>query len=281
MSDVFLDYPGLTHYDSKIKTVAGGSLSITNRTITLNSISGASLGNVVIPETTIDLATASKDGLLSKGDFSKLAGISTGANKVEDSSTNGAIKIDGVETTVYSHPNGKAVTSGLYKITTNATGHVTAATAAAKADITALGIPAENTTYEVVTSSADGLMSSAMLTKLNGIETSADVNVLESVSVNGSALPITSKGVNIDLSDYALKTDISAAVKYKGQVNSYSLLPSSGQSTGDMYNVVAADSTVPINAGDNVVWNGTDWDILSGTVEFGAITNAQIDSLFA
>ena len=132
-----------------------------------------------------------------------------------------------------------------------------------------------------MTTAKDGLMTSAMLTKLNGIDASADVNVLESVSVNGSALPITSKGVNIDLSDYALKTDISAAVKYKGQVNSYSLLPTSGQSVGDMYNVVAADSTVPIQAGDNVVWNGEDWDILSGTVEFGSITNAQIDSLFA
>lgn len=281
MSDVFLDYPGLTHYDSKIKTVAGGSLSISNRTITLNSISGASLGNVVIPETTINLATASKDGLLSKTDFSKLAGITAGATKVEDSSTNGNIKINGTETTVYTHPSGRSVTSGLYKITTDSSGHLTAATAVAKADITALGIPAENTTYSAVTTSADGLMTSAMLTKLNGIDTGAEVNVLESVSVNGSALPITSKGVNIDLSDYALKTDISAAVKYKGQVDSYSLLPTSGQSTGDMYNVVAADSTVPIQAGDNVVWNGEDWDILSGTVEFGSITDAQIDSLFA
>ena len=34
----------------------------------------------------------------------KLSGISTGANKVEASSTNGKIKIDGTDTTVYSHP---------------------------------------------------------------------------------------------------------------------------------------------------------------------------------
>lgn len=42
---------------------------------------------------------------------------------------------------------GSAFTSGLYKITTNSEGHVTAATAVAKSDITALGIPSENTTY--------------------------------------------------------------------------------------------------------------------------------------
>ena len=37
---------------------------------------------------------------------------------------------------------GIAKASGLYKITTNAEGHVTAATAVVKADITGLGIPA-------------------------------------------------------------------------------------------------------------------------------------------
>ena len=281
MADIFLDLTGLTHYDSKLKAIVGGSLNLSGRTVQLISVDGQVIGTATIPETTVDLASATKDGLLSKGDFTKLAGIASGATKVEDSSTNGNIKIDGTETTVYTHPNGKAVTSGLYKITTNATGHITAATAVAKSDIVDLGIPAENTTYDPATADDEGLMTAAQFTKLSGIASGAQVNVLESVSVNGTALPITSKGVNIDLSSYALKSDISAAVKYKGQVNSYSLLPSSGQEVGDMYNVVAADSTIPINAGDNVVWNGTGWDILSGTVEFGSITNAQIDGLFA
>lgn len=40
---------------------------------------------------------------------------------------------------------GSAFASGLYKITTNAQGHVTAATAVQKSDITALGIPAQDT----------------------------------------------------------------------------------------------------------------------------------------
>ena len=48
---------------------------------------------------------------------------------------------------------GSAFSSGLYKITTNSEGHVTAATAVAKADITALGIPGSdtNTTYSAGT----------------------------------------------------------------------------------------------------------------------------------
>ena len=42
---------------------------------------------------------------------------------------------------------GSEFASGLYKITTNSEGHVTAATAVVKADITALGIPGSDTTY--------------------------------------------------------------------------------------------------------------------------------------
>ena len=47
----------------------------------------------------------------------------------------------------HAYAKGSAYTSGLYKITTNSEGHVTAATAVVKKDITDLGIPSENTTY--------------------------------------------------------------------------------------------------------------------------------------
>lgn len=42
--------------------------------------------------------------LISDSEITRLAGMSTGANKVEKSDTNGNIKIDGVETVVYTHP---------------------------------------------------------------------------------------------------------------------------------------------------------------------------------
>lgn len=60
--------------------------------------------------------------------------------------------------TAYQHAaaKGSAFASGLYKITTNAQGHVTAATAVTKNDITALGIPGSdtntNTTYTLTKS---------------------------------------------------------------------------------------------------------------------------------
>lgn len=50
---------------------------------------------------------------------------------------------------------GSAFASGLYKITTNAQGHVTGATAVRKSDITGLGIPAQDTVYTHPTSSGN------------------------------------------------------------------------------------------------------------------------------
>lgn len=56
---------------------------------------------------------------------------------------------------------GKNFSAGLYKITTNSEGHVTAATAVSKTDITALGIPAQDTTYVIATASKAGLVKPA------------------------------------------------------------------------------------------------------------------------
>lgn len=47
--------------------------------------------------------------LVSDTEITKLAGVSAGANKVEGSENNGKIKIDGVETTVYTHPEKHAI----------------------------------------------------------------------------------------------------------------------------------------------------------------------------
>lgn len=74
--------------------------------------------------------------------------------------------------TAYSHATskGSAFANGLYKITTNAEGHVTAATAVVKSDITGLGIPAQDTTYTNATQSAAGLMPATDKKKLDEIE---------------------------------------------------------------------------------------------------------------
>lgn len=49
--------------------------------------------------------------------------------------------------TVYTHPTYTAKSSGLYKVTVDSSGHVSETAAVTKSDITALGIPAQDTTY--------------------------------------------------------------------------------------------------------------------------------------
>ena len=277
--NIFLNQAGLAHYDANLKAVAAGTFSISGRTITLKSISGATIATVEIPQTVYQLASAKEQGLMSAAQFVKLEGISEGATKTAASGTNGKLTINGQEVNVYVHPTHTALTSGLYKVTVDGSGHVTAGAKVGKADITALGIPGQDTTYNPANASTDGLMTSAQFTKLNGIAAGAQVNVLEKVSVNGSALPVNSKGVNIDLSAYAKKTDIASAVNYKGSVENFVALPKDA-ANGDMYNVVAAEPSQGIDAGTNVIWNGTSWDPMAPMITISAIPNTEIDKLF-
>lgn len=128
----------------------------------------AKIGSEVVrlDDTTVDLSGyVKKDGnkVLSTNDYTtaektKLAGIAEGANK-------------------YSHPAYTAKASGLYKVTVDATGHVSAVAAVTKGDITALGIPAQDTTYGAATTSAAGLMSAADKAKLDGMVVASDAEV--------------------------------------------------------------------------------------------------------
>ena len=104
--------------------------------------------------TTYGEATTETAGLMSAADKKKLDGVEAGANK-------------------YTHPSYTPKASGLYKVTVDATGHVSAAAAVEKSDITALGIPGQDTTYQNATQSKAGLMSAADKTKLDNIPTSA------------------------------------------------------------------------------------------------------------
>lgn len=74
-------------------------------------------------------------------------------------------------------------------------------------------------------------------------------------------------------STYALKTDITNMYKYKGSVATVSALPSSGNTTGDVYNVEAT--------GMNYAWNGTAWDALGEIFTITSISNGDIDTIVA
>lgn len=57
---------------------------------------------------------------------------------------------------------------------------------------------------------------------------------------------------------------------------------------GDVWNIVNADAAHGVNAGDNVAWNGTTWDVLAGTMDLSAymlagdlvaISNTELDNI--
>lgn len=126
---------------------------------------------------TSSTAYAGDKGKTTTDNVNKILNGTTVVPKAQDSATvNG--KTVGVNVpsdakftdTVYTHPTHTAKSSGLYKVTVDSQGHVSGATAVSKSDITALGIPAQDTKYNVASESSDGLMSSSDKAKLNDLQ---------------------------------------------------------------------------------------------------------------
>ena len=136
----YLDENGLLYLWGKIKEHV--TSAIANK---VDKVAGKGLS-------TNDYTTAEKN---------KLAGLDEGANK-------------------YVHPAYTAKTAGLYKVTVDAAGHVSATTAVAKEDITELGIPAQDTTYNIASPNSNGLMSFQDKGKLDGINLSLYLTETES-----------------------------------------------------------------------------------------------------
>lgn len=150
---------------------------------------------------------------------------------------------------------------------------------------------------------------SAEKTKLAGIEEGAQVNVLESVSVNGTALTPTSKGVDISVptnnnqltngAGYQTASDVSSAITTAlADVTSFEFevvqtLPAKGVK-GTIY--LVPNSGVGTNVYDEYIWISTDGETYSfellGQKELDltnywngtnltAITSARIDEITA
>lgn len=161
--------------------------------------------SVTIPE-----ATETTAGLMPPSAVTKLKGIAEGANK-------------------YTHPTHTARASGLYKITVDSLGHVTAVSAVQKSDITRLGIPDSNTTYDLASDYSNGLMSSDQYTKLKGIASGANKTTVDAALSSSSTNPVQNKIVYA-----ALPWEYSATF----YVDSWSTATSDEQAQGFAYRQV-------------------------------------------
>ena len=183
----------------QINTTYIKALSISGKTITYTKGNGTT-GTITTQDTTYNVATTSAAGLMSSSDKTKLDGIASGAQvnqnafsnvKIGDitvaadsttdtltlvagnnvsitpDATNDKITIAATDT-VYTHPSYTTKSSGLYKVTVDATGHVSGTTAVTKADITVLGIPAQDTVYT---------LPNATSTVLGGVKVGSNITV--------------------------------------------------------------------------------------------------------
>lgn len=248
----------------------------------------------------IPLASASVNGLLSKEDFTRLAGIADGAqvNVIESISVNGtALQI------------------------TNKGVNIVVPTGALAGKDKVAEVDLDDALKEKVNAAAEGNHSHANKGVLDGITAAkvsawdaAQPNVLEGIKVNGTALTVKSdKTVELTVptkvsdltndsgylteSDIADKADkattlagygitdaytkteidgkVASVLHYKGTVNTYAELPTTGQKVGDTYNVSSADKSHNIRAGDNVAWDGTSWDVLGGVEDLSAYSTTE------
>lgn len=124
------------------------------------------------------------------------------------------------------------------------------------------------------------------ITTIKGDITSIESDITELQGSLGSAegdITAVTNALAAHKADYdnphkvtAAQLGLATVYKYKGSVETYADLPTSGQQVGNVYNVKQADPDHNIEAGDNVAWDGEKWDILAGDTDLSSY--AQLNS---
>ena len=205
----------------------------------------------------------------------KLSGIATGATKVEKSNTNGNIKINGTETTVYTKPDltkQEVVDAlGYTPPTTNTTYSVMKGATSSTAGTSGLvpqpaagkqtsflrgdgtWVVPTNTTYTNATTEKDGLMSQEDKAKLDGIE-AGDTSPL----VNGTANAGTSNAYAREDHRHPLQTTVSGNAGTATRLQTARTIGLSGAATGTATSFNGtANITIPVTSLDASKLTGT------------------------
>lgn len=247
-------------YKTYTATAEDSNFSIIFTTGNDTSVSrNSNVFTVTIKDTTYSNATTAAAGLMSAADKNKLDAIETGAN---------------IGFTAVLAPGGTYIYGETFPELELLPGsNMTIEGDANEGTIT---FSATDTTYSPATTALAGLMSAADKTKLNGIATGAEVNVQSDWSVTSTASDAYIKNKPTNLNQftngpgYQTKSDVATAIsnalsstyKFKGSVASYSNLPTSGNVTGDVWNVE--------DTGMNYAWTGTAWDSLGSIIDLSA-----------
>lgn len=124
------------------------------------------------------------------------------------------------------------------------------------------------------------------ITTIKGDITSIEGDITELQGSLGSAegnITTVKNALDAHKADYnnphkvtAAQLGLTTVYKYKGSVATYADLPTTGQKVGDVWNVETADPDHGIKAGDNVAWDGAQWDTLGGNHDLSGY--AQLNS---
>lgn len=124
------------------------------------------------------------------------------------------------------------------------------------------------------------------ITTIKGDITSIEGDITELQGSLGSAegnITTVKNALDAHKADYnnphkvtAKQLGLTTVYQYKGSVATYADLPTTGQKVGDVWNVETADPDHGIKAGDNVAWDGAQWDTLGGNHDLSGY--AQLNS---
>lgn len=121
-------------------------------------------------------------------------------------------------------------------------------------------------------------------TKVDGIAEGAQINVIETVTIDNVAQTVTNKGVALDLSNYAKKSDITSAMNFKGVIENYSKLLTDGEAViGNVYNVKNGGGTdangTAFTAGAQLAYTAGGWVVISSSVDLsGYAQTSQLEN---
>ena len=152
-----------------------------------------------------------------------------------------------------------AQSSGLYKISTTAEGHVAGVTAVQKSDITALGIPAQDTTYEEMDSS-EAQTGTSTTSKLISAKTLDDAITNKGYTTNTGTVTGVTAGVG--LAGGTVSTSGTVKANLKSETAS-TLTAASKGNTADREYAVGVDANGNLSV--NVPWVDNNTEYTQGT----------------
>ena len=215
------------------------------------------------------VATTTYNGLMSKSDKSKLDGIAAGANKTTVDTALSSSSTNPVQNKVINGALEKNINS--ISVSGDSTDDGTSISVALP------NIGSNSVTFYV----GSGLSIQKVRGGQNNNIVVPCINVECGEWVDGSYLPASVSDAKnaVDtlaatISDtYAKKADLTSVYKYKGSKATKADLPTTGNVTGDVWNVETDDM--------NYGWDGSKWDPLGGSFNVTSITNEEIDTVTA